>query len=110
MVWKKEILPDDWSKVILLPILKKGHTTTDSRMCLNQAGLRPGRTCFDQIFMEHRFKYQQYNVSCFIDFAATFDSVDRMVLWRVMERVAVPDIVRLIKAFYQRASAIYMGN
>ncbi|VDN53831.1 unnamed protein product [Dracunculus medinensis] len=59
-------------------------------MCPNQAEFRPGRDCADQIFMlrrvlEHRFKYQQSTVTCFIDFASAFDSIDRAALWKVME-------------------------
>ncbi|VDN55719.1 unnamed protein product [Dracunculus medinensis] len=75
----------------------------------NQAGFRPRRYCADQIFtlrrvLEHRFRYLQ--LTCFIDFAAPFDSIDRAVLWRVMERGGVPEkIIRLIKAFYERTSA-----
>ncbi|VDN52494.1 unnamed protein product [Dracunculus medinensis] len=57
----------------------------------NQAGFRPGRGCADQIFtlrriLEHRFRYLQHTVTRFIDFVAAFDSIDKAVLWRVMER------------------------
>ncbi|VDN55899.1 unnamed protein product [Dracunculus medinensis] len=55
--------------------------------------------------LEHRFKYLQPTVTCFIDFTAAFDSIDRAALWRMMERNSVPTkIIRLIKAFYEHTS------
>ncbi|VDN59697.1 unnamed protein product [Dracunculus medinensis] len=58
----------------------------DSRMRPNQAGFRPRRGRADQIFtsrrvLEHRFRYLQPTVTCFIDFAAAFDSIDGAALW-----------------------------
>ncbi|VDN57678.1 unnamed protein product [Dracunculus medinensis] len=54
--------------------------------------------------LEHRFRYLQPIVTCFIDFA--FDSFDRKAPWRVMECDSVPEkIIRLIKAFYELTSA-----
>ncbi|VDN59110.1 unnamed protein product [Dracunculus medinensis] len=80
----------------------------------NQARFRPELGCADQIFTfkkdvkeeEHCFKYLQPTVTCFIDFAASFDSIDRKALWKVMECDGVPEmIIRLIKAFYEHTSA-----
>ncbi|VDN51186.1 unnamed protein product [Dracunculus medinensis] len=75
-------------------------------MCPEQAGFRPWRGCADQIFtLEHRFA-TCHIVTCFIDFVAAFDSIDRGALWWMMERDDVSEkIIRLIKAVYERMSA-----
>ncbi|VDN51028.1 unnamed protein product [Dracunculus medinensis] len=73
----------------------------------NQAGFRLGRGCADSDNYVKKsagtsFKYQQSTViTLFIDFATAFDSIDRAVLWKVMEYDDMPEtIIRLIKAFY----------
>lgn len=41
----------------------------------------------------------------FIDYATAFDSIDRKAPWRMMESDGVPEIIRLIKPFYQHILA-----
>nr|VZI38959.1 unnamed protein product [Spirometra erinaceieuropaei] len=130
-----EVVPDDWGLGILVPILKKGDKTRcenyrgislidvaakifaivllrvfqavrDSRVRPNQASLRAGLECTDQILalrriLEFRHDYQQPTAVCFIDFAAAFDSVHRESLWRIMALDGVPaKIIAVIKAYY----------
>nr|VZI16546.1 unnamed protein product [Spirometra erinaceieuropaei] len=77
----------------------------------NQARFRAGRGCVDQIFTlkrmpEFRHSYQQPTAVCFIDFAATFDSVHRESLWRIMALDGIPTkFITMIKAYY-RATAM----
>jgi hypothetical protein len=72
----------------------------------NQGGFRPGRGCVDQIFtlrriLEHRHKFQQPTIACFIDFRAAFDSVDRNALWKIVAADGMPTkLLNLIKAYY----------
>ncbi|VDN53391.1 unnamed protein product [Dracunculus medinensis] len=75
-------------------------------MCPNKTG--PGSSCVDQIFMPRRVLEHHLNinnlstVTCFSDFTAAFDSIDKVVLWTMMECDGVSEkIVRLIKAFFQ---------
>ncbi|VDN50396.1 unnamed protein product [Dracunculus medinensis] len=69
----------------------------------NQAGFRPEHDCADQIFtlrrvLEDRFRYLQPTVTCSIDFATAFDSIDRAALWRMMERDGIQEkIIRTHK-------------
>ncbi|BHF83059.1 hypothetical protein SprV_0802620000 [Sparganum proliferum] len=134
--WIDEVVPDDWGIGILVPILKKGDKTRcennhgisitdvatkiyaigllrrfqavrDSKARPNQAGVRAGRRCADQIFtlrciLELRLIYQQPTVVCFLDFAAALDSVHHESLWRIMALDGLPaKIIPMIKAYYR---------
>jgi len=51
--------------------------------------------------LEHRYKYQQSTVACFIDFKAAFDCVDRECLWKILRVDGVPHkLVNVIRAYY----------
>ncbi|BHF81367.1 hypothetical protein SprV_0702449700 [Sparganum proliferum] len=139
--WGAEVVPDDWSLGILVPILRKGDKTRcenyrgislievagkifdfvllgrfqavrGSRTRLNQGGFRAGRGCADQIFtlrriLEFRHSYQQPTAVCFIDFAATFDSVHRESLWRILALDEIPaKIIAMIKVYYRSTTAL----
>ena len=99
-------LIDVAAKVFATLLLNRFSSERELRVRPNQGGFRPGRGCIDQLFtlrrvLEHRYKYQQPTVTCFIDFKAAFDSVDRESLWSIMLEDGVPTkIVNLIRAYY----------
>ncbi|CAE1153923.1 unnamed protein product [Acanthosepion pharaonis] len=56
--------------------------------------------------LEQRWAYQQPTVLCFVDFAAAFDSVDSVSLWRMMEADGLPaKLLRLSKGYYRSMRA-----
>ena len=71
-----------------------------------QAGVRPGRGCIDQIFklyqvLEQRHVYQRPTFSLFLDLKGAFDSVDRTTLFSVLERKGVPlKCVNILRPLY----------
>jgi hypothetical protein len=93
-------------KIFSSLLLNRFLNFRDTRTRPNQAGFRPGRGCVEQIFslrliLEHRSRYQQPTVTCFVDFAAAFDSIHRPSLWRIMEADGFPPkLLSLIKSFY----------
>nr|VZI35910.1 unnamed protein product [Spirometra erinaceieuropaei] len=104
-------LIDVAAKIFAIVLLRRFQAVCDSRTRPNQAGFRAGRGCADQIFtlrhiLEFRHSYQQPTAVCFIDFAATFDSVHRESLWRIMALDGVPEkIIAMIKAYYRSTTA-----
>jgi hypothetical protein len=103
-------------KIFAIILLNRFIQIRDSRTRPNQAGFRVGRGCVDQIFslrllLEHRYRYQQPTVTCFLDFAAAFDSVHRSSLWRILAADGVPSkLISLIKSFYLRTGNRVLVN
>nr|VZI46433.1 unnamed protein product [Spirometra erinaceieuropaei] len=99
------------AKIFAMVLLRRFQSVRDSRTRPNQAGFRAGRGCAGHIFtlrrsLEFRHSYQQPTAVCSIDFAATFDSVHRESLWRIMALDGVPaKIIVMIKANYRFATA-----
>jgi hypothetical protein len=51
--------------------------------------------------LEHRHKFQQTTIACFIDFRAAFDSVNREALWKVLLIDGMPSkLIKLISSYY----------
>ena len=61
-----------------------------------QAGFRKGRGTRDQIanirwVMEKAREFQQNIYFCFIDYAKAFDCVDDNKLWKILQKMGIPD-------------------
>ena len=99
------------AKIFTILLLNRFTAIQDSGTRTNQEGFRPGRGRVDQTFIlrrmiEHRFKYQKPTVSCFINFRAEFDSIDRNALWKVMLcDGATEKLIQLIKSYYTSTRA-----
>uniref|UniRef100_A0A183TPU5 Reverse transcriptase domain-containing protein n=1 Tax=Schistocephalus solidus TaxID=70667 RepID=A0A183TPU5_SCHSO len=110
--WRVEVVPDDWSSGILVPVHKKRfQTVRDSRTRPIQGGFRARRGWADQIFILSRIlgshhRYQQPTVVCFFEFVAAVDSVRRESLWRIIVLDSLPsEIIVMIKAYYGSTTA-----
>ncbi|BHF85307.1 hypothetical protein SprV_1002847000 [Sparganum proliferum] len=103
-VWRDEVVPDDWSLGILVPILKKTRCENYRGISLIDVAAK-----IFAIVLLRRFSccaYQQPTTVCFIDFAAAFDSVHRESLWRITALDGVPaKIIAMIKAYYRFTTA-----
>ena len=61
-----------------------------------QAGFRKGRGTTDQIanilwIVEKAREFQKNIYFCFIDYAKTFDCVDHNKLWKILQKMGIPD-------------------
>ena len=61
-----------------------------------QGGFRKGRGTRDQItnicwIMEKARKFQKNVYFCFIDYAKAFDCVDHNKLWKILNKIGIPD-------------------
>ena len=102
---------DAAAKIFAKILVNRLNVERENRIRHSQAGFRPGRGCTDHLFslrriLEHRSKYQQTTIACFIDFRAAFDSIDRECLWRILRADGVPEkLVKIIRAYYSATSA-----
>lgn len=89
---------------IILERLQKG---VDERLRENQAGFRNRRSCSDQIatlriIIQQSIEWNTPVYVNFIDFEKAFDSVDRVLLWKLMAHYGIPPkYVNIIKNTYQ---------
>jgi hypothetical protein len=77
-----------------------------------QNGFRPGRGCGDNLFIlntlvERHEQTKSLNL-CFIDLKAAYDSVNRQILWKRMEKLNVPkSLIALLKDYYCDVNITY---
>ena len=86
-----------YASKVMLKILQDGlqqyinHELSDV-----QAGFRKGRGTRDQIanicwIIKKAREFQKSIYFCFIDYAKTFDCVDRSKLWKILKEMGIPD-------------------
>ena len=126
-IWQTQQWPQDWKMSVFIPIPKKGNakecsnyrTITfllhTSKVMLKilwvnhelpdvQAGIRKGKGTRDQIanirwFIKKAGKKPTY--FCFIDYAKAFDCVDLNKLWKILQKMGIPDhLTCLLKKLY----------
>ena len=66
-----------------------------------QAGLRKGRGTRDQIanmcwIIEKAREFQKNSYFCFIDYAKVFDYVDHNNLWKILQKMGIPDYLNCL--------------
>ena len=90
----------------------------DSILRKNQAGFRKSRSCAKQIHIPRRImegfqNYQRPQCVTFIDFKKAFDSIDRKVMFTVLQRYGIPEkVVNATKVLYNNLKSVVMvdGN
>ena len=71
-----------------------------------QAGFQKGRGTRDQIanicwIIEKAREFQKYIYFCFIDYAKAFDCVDHNKLWKILQKMEIPDhLTCLLRSLY----------
>ena len=71
-----------------------------------EAGFRKGRGTRDQIakiswIIEKAREFQKNIYFCFIDYAKVFDCVDHHKLWKILEKMGIPDqLTTLLRNLY----------
>ena len=77
-----------------------------------QAGFRKGRGTRDQIanirwIMEKASEFQKNIYFCFIDYAKALDCVDHNKLWKILQKMGIPDhLICLLRNLYAGQEAI----
>ncbi|KAL8596941.1 hypothetical protein ACOMHN_027887 [Nucella lapillus] len=116
-IWETEAVPEDWKKGFLVKLPKKG----DLSLCNNWRGIMllsiPGKvvsriilerlkTALDKTLRDEQAgfcqdrSYPLYNI--FVDFQKAFDSVDREVIWKLMQHYGFPlKYIAIIQQLYE---------
>ena len=88
--WRGIMLLSVPSKILTRIILERLKRALDKTLREEQAGFRQDRSCTDhiatlRIIIEQSLEWQSPLYSVFVDFQKAFDSVDRNVIWRLMQ-------------------------
>ena len=93
--WRGIMLLSIPGKVLTRIILKRLKSTLDKTLRDEQKGFRQDRSCTDhiasmRIIIEQSLEWQSPLYSVFVDFQKAFDSVDREVIWKLMQHYGFP--------------------
>jgi len=84
-------------------ILERIRKAVDPKSREEQAGLREGRSCKDQIvtlyIIEQSLEWQSPLYVNFVDFKKAFYMVDRTTIWRILMHGMPQKIVTIIQSF-----------
>jgi hypothetical protein len=99
------------SKLFSRIILNRIQLLIDQQLLEAQSGFRSNRSTIDQIFtlkitMEKRREFNKPLFMCFIDITKAYDSVNRVLLWRVCRKYGISQkLVDLLKMLYKNSKA-----
>ena len=91
-------------------LLNRLQNAVDQTLRDEQAGLRIGRSCTEQIFalrniIEQSLEHQKGLVINFIDFKKAFDSIHRPSLWKILKHYGIPArYISIFKTLYKNFS------
>uniref|UniRef100_A0A2C9M9C5 Reverse transcriptase domain-containing protein n=1 Tax=Biomphalaria glabrata TaxID=6526 RepID=A0A2C9M9C5_BIOGL len=98
------------SKVLTRIILECLKDALDKRLRPEQAGFCKEKSCTDyiatlRIIIEQSIEWQSPLYMTFVDFEKAFDSIDREVIWRLMNYYGIPTkFTNIIKQLYDDSS------
>ncbi len=108
--WRGIMLLSIPGKVLSRIILDRLKTALDKKLREEQAGFRKDRSCTDhiatmRIIIEQSSEWQTPLYAVFVDFQKAFDSVDREVIWKLMNHYGFPrKFIAIIQQMYLDAS------
>ena len=114
--WRGIMLLSVPSKVLSRIILNRLKKAIDSKLRPEQAGFRQDKSCTDhiatlRIIIEQSIEWQSSLFVTFVDFEKAFDSLDREVMWKLMEHYGIPPkFVSLIKQLYENSTCRVIHN
>jgi hypothetical protein len=105
-------------KVLAKVLLARLQLAASKILPESQCGFRASRSTIDPIFtlrqlQEKSIEQQRPLYMVFIDFTKAFDTVDRDLLWKLLEHYGCPDIfVKIIREFHDgmQASVLVDGD
>jgi len=98
-------------KILAKVLLSRLQQAANKVLPESQSGFRANRSTMDPIFtlrqlQEKSIEQQQPLYMVFIDFTKAFDTVDRNMLWKVLEHYGCPDnIVKIMQEFHNGMQA-----
>ena len=104
--WRGITLLSVASKILTRTMLERMKKSLDQVLRTNQAGFRARRSCSDHIItlrniIEQSKEYNSKLYLTFIDFERAFDSLDRSVMWRILESYGLPKkFLKIIQTLY----------
>ena len=147
LAWDAEEVPGDWKDGLIVKLPKKGDLTkcgnwrgltlmsipakllgrsmirrlrdgVEEKLRSEQAGFRPKRGTYEQIFIlrnivEQALEWNSCIYLIFVDYEKAFDSIDRETLWKIMKAYGIPDkFIAIVKAFYRncRVAVLHGGS
>lgn len=108
--WRGIMLLSIPGKVLTRVILERLKTALDKTLREEQAGFRQDKSCTDhiatmRIIIEQSLEWQTPLYSVFVDFKKAFDSVDREVIWKLMQHYGFPPkFITIIQQIYENAT------
>ena len=91
-------------------ILGRLKVEVDDRLRDEQAGFRKERSCTDHI-ATLRIIVEQSLFVTFVDYEEAFDSIDRVVLWKLLRHFGIPEkYIVLIQKSYQKCTCRVIHN
>lgn len=105
-------------KILNRIILDRIKDTVDKKLRDQQAGFRRERSCTDQIatlrmIIEQSIEWNSSLYINFIDFEKAFDSLDREILWKLLDHYGIPSkCACIIKNMYNgmKCQVIHGGD
>jgi len=114
--WRGIMLLSIPGKILTRIILDRLKTALDKSLRDEQAGFRQDRSCTDhiatmRIIIEQSLEWQTPLYTTFVDFQKAFDSIDRDVIWRLMQHYGFPQkFISIIQKLYEDASCQVIHN
>ncbi|RUS71656.1 hypothetical protein EGW08_020580 [Elysia chlorotica] len=108
--WRGITLLSIPGKILSRIILERLRTTLDQKLRDEQAGFRQRKSCTDQIaslriIIEQSLEWQTSLYMTFVDFQKAFDSVDREVIWKLMQYYGIPHkFINIIRRLYENST------
>ena len=108
--WRGIMLLSVPSKILTRIILERLKRALDKTLREEQAGFRQDRSCTDhiatlRIIIEQSLEWQSPLHFVFIDFQKAFGSVDRDIIWRLMQHYGFPrKFISIIQQLYDNSS------
>ena len=105
--WRGITLLSVTSKILTRIMLERLKKSLDKVLRKNQAGFRARRSCTDHIVTLRNIieQSQEFNTklyAVFIDFERAFDSLDRNLMWKILETYGIPNkFIKIIKSLYK---------
>ena len=104
------------SKVLARVVLERLKDAVDKQLRPQQAGFRQDKSCTDhiatlRIIIEQSIEWQSPLYFTFVDFEKAFDSVDREIIWKLMNHYGIPPkFINIIKQLYEGSSCQIIHN
>ena len=108
--WRGISVLSSINKLIAILLYTRIADKLEPHIRRQQAGFRPQRSCVDhintlRIIAEQTKEWRTPLYMLFVDFKQAFDSLDRSMMWKILESRGIPTtILRLIQELYRGAS------